>query len=152
MKSGKSITCRQWKPLPLIRFPGGTVTSDMRQKNISAYQSDGYRQKQRFQNYDYMIYREKREKNGHDGFEVFFGKNEKKLVKTCLFQNKYLSLQRTLVVKDHWQTQGRLSIGCQRIRISLNLKLKSLAKVWRRILFQGNSKSKFRLEYSCAFT
>ena len=31
-KSGKSITCRQWKPLPLIRFPGGTVTSDMRRK------------------------------------------------------------------------------------------------------------------------
>lgn len=30
-----------------------------------------------------MIYREKREKDGHDGFEVFFGKNEKKLVKTC---------------------------------------------------------------------
>ena len=82
-----------------------------------------------------MIYREKREKDGHDGFEVFFGKNEKKLVKTCLFQNKYLSLQRSLVVKDHWQTWGRLSIGCQRIRISLNLKLKSLAKVWRRILF-----------------
>ena len=51
-----------------------------------------------------MIYREKREKDGHDGFEVFFGKNENKLVKTCLFQNKYLSLQRTLVVKDHWQT------------------------------------------------
>lgn len=50
------------------------------------------------------LYREKREKDGHDGFEVFFGKNEKKLVKTCLFQNKYLSLQRSLVVKDHRQT------------------------------------------------
>ena len=36
--------------------------------------------------------------------KFFFNKNEKKLVKTCLFQNKYLSLQRTLVVKDHWQT------------------------------------------------
>lgn len=51
-----------------------------------------------------MIYREKREKDGHDGFEVFSAKMKKKLVKTCLFQNKYLSLQRTLVVKDHWQT------------------------------------------------
>ncbi len=51
-----------------------------------------------------MIYREKREKDGHDGFEVFSVKMKKKLVKTCLFQNKYLSLQRSLVVKDHWQT------------------------------------------------
>lgn len=34
----------------------------------------------------------------------FFSVKMKKLVKTCLFQNKYLSLQRTLVVKDHWQT------------------------------------------------
>lgn len=36
--------------------------------------------------------------------KFFSVKNEKKMVKTCLFQNKYLSLQRTLVVKDHWQT------------------------------------------------
>lgn len=37
--------------------------------------------------------------------EIFFsGKTKKKLVKTCLFQNKYLSLQRSLVVKGHWQT------------------------------------------------
>lgn len=36
--------------------------------------------------------------------KFFSVKMKKKLVKTCLFQNKYLSLQSTLVVKDHWQT------------------------------------------------
>lgn len=59
-----------------------------------------------------MIYREKREKDGHDGFEVFFDKNEKKLVKTCLFQNKYLSLQRSFGCKrplaDIGQASNRL--------------------------------------------
>ena len=34
-----------------------------------------------------MIYREKREKDGHDGFEVFLGKNEKKTGKN-LFVSK----------------------------------------------------------------
>lgn len=36
--------------------------------------------------------------------KFFSVKKKKKLVKTCLFQNKYLSLQRSLVVKDHRQT------------------------------------------------
>ena len=76
-----------------------------------------------------MIYRDKREKDGHDGFEVFFGKNEKKLVKTCLFQNKYLSLQRTLVVKGHWADIGQASNRLPTLQsLSLNLKQKPLGK------------------------
>lgn len=75
-----------------------------------------------------MIYREKREKDGHDGFEVFFGKNEKKLVKTCLFQNKYLSLQRTgckRPLADIGQASNRLPTLQS---LSLNLKQKPLGK------------------------
>ena len=41
--------------------------------------------------------------------KFFSVKMKKKLVKTCLFQNKYLSLQRSLVVKDHWAHIGQAS-------------------------------------------
>lgn len=41
--------------------------------------------------------------------KFFSVKMKKKLVKTCLFQNKYLSLQRSLDVKGHWADIGQAS-------------------------------------------
>lgn len=61
--------------------------------------------------------------------KFFSVKMKKKLVKTCLFQNKYLSLQRTLVVKDHWADIGQASNRLPTLQsLSLNLKQKPLGK------------------------
>lgn len=84
--------------------------------------------------------------------KFFSVKMKKKLVKTCLFQNKYLSLQRTLVVKDHWADIGQASNRLPTLQsLSLNLKLKSLGKgVAVNPCPRVYPKIKFRLEHSCA--
>lgn len=80
--------------------------------------------------------------------KFFSVKMKKKLVKTCLFQNKYLSLQRTLVVKDHWADIGQASNRLPTLQsLSLNLKLKSLGKGVAVNPLLGYSNIKFRLEF-----
>lgn len=61
--------------------------------------------------------------------KFFWVKMKKKLVKTCLFQNKYLSLQRTLAVTGHWADIGQTSNRLPTLQsLSLNLKQKPLGK------------------------
>lgn len=84
--------------------------------------------------------------------KFFFDKNEKKLVKTCLFQNKYLSLQRSFGCKRPLADIGQASNRLPTLQsLSLNLKLKSLGKgVAVNPCPRVYPKIKFRLEHSCA--